>query len=179
MFYLDSSEEYYETYLDFSNLFPFKKNELLSIYTLFKELKIHMTQPIQIYWGIFLEVLTNEFLKLVFDEKDIKREIEIIIDNFKTNPIDFVVKVNNTYKCYECKFSSNTLKKNQTNHLLWLKNKTKNIIPHLVIFEPKQDIIHKIENNTGLKHLVNEKNLGKIRYITIEDFSRNNPFKNS
>lgn len=58
MFYVDTDDDYYETYLDYSSVFNFESENFLFIYNLFNEWKPIRTAPIGTWRGIFLELLS-------------------------------------------------------------------------------------------------------------------------
>lgn len=174
MFYLESDDEYYETYLDYSSVFKFQTEDFLKVYNIFHEWDTLKNYPISRWKGLFLELLTYKLLIKTRDNIQIKRESEIIIKDFRTNPIDFTVKIKREYHCYECKFSSQVIKKNQIDNLLGITNYS-HFKAYLILFEPMVDVKYKI-SNSQLNYMLNDKNKDKITLITLENFSDNNPF---
>lgn len=176
IFYLDLNEEYYETYLDFSALYPMESDKFLFIYNLFNEWNPSEKYSMHRWRGIFLELLTYTLLKQVYSEEEINRESLVTIDKFRTNPIDFIVQNDNKYQCYECKFSSHSIKKNQIDLLLGLKNKSNSFTIYLVLFELQRNTIQNITSKHELRYLSDKINSNDINLVTLDDFRRDNPF---
>lgn len=174
MFYLDSLEEYYETFLDYSNIFHENADNFFQVYNIFKEWKPYCSNLSNIR-GIFLELLSHKFLEKIYSDEKIYLESKIILDDYETYYLDFVINQNFIYECFECKFSSHSIKKRQIDSLLGLKNKSNIFSLNLVFFETMNDVIFTI-NNSNLSYMVNEKHKNKFNYITLESFSKENPF---
>jgi len=126
--------------------------------------------------GIFLELLTYKFLQFTYSEKQINHESILIIGDFVTNPIDFVIKRESDIDCYECKFSSYSIKKNQIDIFIGLKNKSIYLNVSLVLFESRQDTLRILNSNNKINYILNEDKY-KINFINLEDFVNKNPFE--
>ena len=154
MFYLDSLEEYYETFLDYSNIFHENADNFFQVYNIFKEWKPYCSNLSNIR-GIFLELLSHKFLEKIYSDEKIYLESKIILDDYETYYLDFVINQNFIYECFECKFSSHSIKKRQIDSLLGLKNKSNISIVYYLLFKNFFSFCEKMNNSIFYFILIN------------------------
>ena len=178
MFYLKSIEEY-----DFAltrNLIGYESSYQLFMdtYNLFKEYKPFETYNLGFLRGSFLELLTYKYLKLINDPGTIHQESKIKINEYESHYWDIIVKLEELLKVYECKFSSEHIKRDDLNKMYGLHNKIPNSKIYLVTFELKEIITDDL-NNLIQETKVNKFNkmLNSFNYIYLEDYVKNNPFE--
>lgn len=112
--------------------------------------------------------------KKICPNEKIYCESKIIIDDYKSYDIDFVIKIKNILKVYESKFSTKALKRHQLDNFGDLLDKYTYTEIFLVFFERKKEVqetINEYIRNTKRKNTI--KLLKNINLITLENFTKN------
>lgn len=171
---------YYKSIDECKNLYKFMKlrypeiDDAFTIHNIFLEWNPYEKHDMGLIRGIFLEKLTHHFLKKIYPNEKIYCESKIIIDNYKSYDIDFVIKIKNILKVYESKFSTKALKRHQLDNFGDLLDKYTYTEIFLVFFERKKEVqetINEYIRNTKRKNTI--KLLKNINLITLENFTKN------
>ncbi len=153
-------------------------NDAIKVHEIFCEWKPFDKYDLGQLRGSFLEELTLELLKDVYDDELIFQESKIILGDFQSHFWDVIVIVDDWVDAYECKFSSYSVNRGQLDDMVGLRNNLESSMIFLVVFQPKGaviEILNTLKGNTSAE--VYEKYLDKINIISLEDFSRGNPFR--
>ena len=149
-------------------------DDAFTIYNIFLEWNPYEKHDMGLIRGIFLEKLTHHLLKKIYPNEKIYYESKIIIENYKSHDIDFIMKIKNILKVYESKFSTKALKRHQLDNFGDLLDKYTYTEIFLVFFERKKEVqktMNKYVRNTKRKNTI--KLLKNINLITLENFIKN------
>ncbi|MBR0473060.1 MAG: hypothetical protein IJI98_10235 [Methanosphaera sp.] len=179
MFYSFSLDEYDEQ-LSLVNIYYNESMEILTqIHLIFSEWKPFDKYNMGELRGAFLELFVYELLRSVYGLEHVYQESRIIIGDFKSYTLDFIVQLEDVFNMYECKFSVESFKRNHLNQLISIVNKYENCNLFVIFFQPYKkvytifDIIQESTSNEKF-----QKMLDKLTIITLDDFVKNNPFLN-
>ena len=124
-----------------------------------------------------MELLSFRLLSKKFKDELIFRESKLNIGNFLSHTWDIIIELDKHYNCYECKFSSFSLKRIHIDKMLASKHKSDNISIFLVVLHQLSFINQKlkiIQGNTSDEKY--DELLNEFKIISLEDFLEGNPF---
>lgn len=174
-FYLTSVNEYKNHFNDSKEFYTNINNSKI-IYKLFKEWKPYEHYNLGELRGNFLELLFYTILNN-FYSNTIFRESIIYLDDYKSHTWDIIMKYKKIYYLYECKFSSQSIKRSQINQMVGLNNRAKIFKMFLIFFESHDKIWDKLHELKYDTHFLKYNNMLKVfNIISLEDFADNNIF---
>ena len=124
LFYMTNEANYEREFKLMITRYYDKITECKEVYHIFKEWKPYDKYDMGECRGIFLELLSYKLLIKKYGEKNIFRESNLIIGQFQSHTWDAILKLDNSYKCYECKFSSKNITRSHLNSMIGTKNKS-------------------------------------------------------